>query len=511
MDFADLIIVGSGPAAAFAALGARGLHVRVLDVGLEPPAPAPDAFAESIGAQYESLYNLHNPPISLKLKSPRMSFIARNWQQLTPVASNSFGGVISLAKGGLANGWGAGVYRFTDRDLSGFPLTASELNPFYEEVERHIGICGANDDLAPHFGHSPEILPPLQLTPFFARFLDRYSRCRAALHRDGVAIGRSRLAVLTQPHRGRTAYEYANREFFRPHDPAIYTPAYTIDELIRDSVIDYLPHRLVTTYSETNDGVAVTCRNLSTGVTETHRARRLALGAGAINTARIVLASHRDFATHLPLYDNPMTVVPFFDAGLIGRPAPRAGTSLAQLNLILDDARSPEPLQASLYGASGPLRTDVLFSLPFSARANMVVTKYLAPAMGVAMLFFPAPESAANYLRLTESGALEIHFDAVPPHPAAARLQRALRRLGYLTHASLIQRPPMGAGLHFAGPLPMSPAPGRYQTDANGLLAGARGVYVIDGANFPRLPAKNLTLTIMANALRIGRHLASLI
>src|SRR6185437_7247652 len=149
---------------------------------------------------------------------------------------------------------------------------------------------------------------------------------------------------------------------------------------------------------------------------------------------------------------------------------------------------------------------DVLFSLPFSARANMSVTKYFAPAMGVAMLFFPAPESAGNYLRLTESGALEIHFDAVPPHPAAAQLQKTLRRLGYLTHSSLIQRPPMGAGLHFAGPLPMSPAPHRYQTDANGLLSETRGVYIIDGANLPRLPAKNLTLTIMANALRIGRR-----
>ena len=87
---------------------------------------------------------------------------------------------------------------------------------------------------------------------------------------------------------------------------------------------------------------------------------------------------------------------------------------------------------------------------------------------------------------------------------------RALRRLGYTASAALIQRPAMGAGLHFAGPLPMSASPGRYETDRNGLLAGTRGVYVVDGACFPRLPAKNLTLTIMANALRIGRRIASL-
>jgi choline dehydrogenase-like flavoprotein len=54
----------------------------------------------------------------------------------------------------------------------------------------------------------------------------------------------------------------------------------------------------------------------------------------------------------------------------------------------------------------------------------------------------------------------------------------------------------------------MSRRPGRYQTDASGLLEGTKRVYVVDGACFPKLPAKNLTFTIMANALRIGRALA---
>jgi choline dehydrogenase-like flavoprotein len=33
-------------------------------------------------------------------------------------------------------------------------------------------------------------------------------------------------------------------------------------------------------------------------------------------------------------------------------------------------------------------------------------------------------------------------------------------------------------------------------------------VYVVDGAAFPGLPAKSLTFTIMANALRIARRVA---
>jgi choline dehydrogenase-like flavoprotein len=105
---------------------------------------------------------------------------------------------------------------------------------------------------------------------------------------------------------------------------------------------------------------------------------------------------------------------------------------------------------------------------------------------------------------------LEVHFEPVAPHEAERKMVRTLRRLGYAASTALIQRPAMGAGLHFAGPLPMTTSPRRYETDRNGLLAGTRGVYIVDGACFPRLPAKNLTLTIMANALRIGRHIAGL-
>jgi choline dehydrogenase-like flavoprotein len=66
----------------------------------------------------------------------------------------------------------------------------------------------------------------------------------------------------------------------------------------------------------------------------------------------------------------------------------------------------------------------------------------------------------------------------------------------------------MGQGLHYAATLPMQVEPRQYQTDPQGLLFGTRHVLIVDGACLSRLPAKNLTFTIMANALRITRQLA---
>jgi choline dehydrogenase-like flavoprotein len=522
MDCFDIIVVGSGPGAAFAAFGARGRSILMLDAGGDAPQrpelqgnlyqlrqQKDDLFPSLIGERFESLHNLANPAISLKLKSPGMSYIARDWRRATPVAGKAFEGAIGLAKGGLANAWGAGVYRFTERDLTGFPINAGELRPFYKELTAHIGISGENDDLAAYFERDDALQPPLRLSAFFDGMLRRYESHRALFERERVTIGRSRLAVLTQPHRGRSAYEYGNLEFFRPHDPAIYTPAYTVDEMIRAGEVDYRGGKLVTHYRETEDGVEVYSHDLATGGDEMHRARNLLLGAGALNTARIVLESNRDYETRLPALDNAMACIPFFQVSRIGAALAIEDTSLAQLNLVAEDEEFGEPLQGSLYGTTGPLRSDVLFSLPLSFRANLAWTKYLAPAMGLLMLFYPGRGGAASFVRLRPAGELEAEFTPEPPHAVERRLIRLLRKMGYVTHAALIQRPGGGAGLHYAGTLPMQERPARYQTDSSGLLSGTRRVYIVDGAWVSRLPAKNLTFTIMANALRIGRARAA--
>jgi choline dehydrogenase-like flavoprotein len=276
--------------------------------------------------------------------------------------------------------------------------------------------------------------------------------------------------------------------------------------MIREGAVEYRDKCLVLRYREREDGVEVCARNLETGSEETVLARRLLLGAGALNSARIVLESNQDYETRLPVLDNPMECLPLFRLPRIGEALPVYDTSLAQLNLVFEGA--DEPLQGTLYGTTGPLRSDVLGSLPLSFRANMAWTKYLAPAMGLLMLFHPGRPSPGSYLRLRPSGELEVEF-AQENLDAAARLIPLFRKIGFLSHRALIQRPGMGAGLHFSGTLPMRAKPARYETDRRCLLAGSKRVYIVDGGCFSRLPAKNLTFTIMANALRVGRAVAS--
>ena len=86
------------------------------------------------------------------------------------------------------------------------------------------------------------------------------------------------------------------------------------------------------------------------------------------------------------------------------------------------------------------------------------------------------------------------------------RLRRIWRKLGALTLPGAALAEP-GTDVHLAGLFPMGMhAP--HGTSQNGELIAAPGVFAVDGSVLPTLPSKYVTLTIMANADRIGRHIA---
>src|SRR5262249_15966687 len=153
MTSADVIIVGSGAAGVAAAYALRKKGALVLDVGRAAPSSAlndhlyelrrnpgdVDLFDELIGTGFESLHNVFHPYLSPKLKAARMQFIRAGAARLAPLQAEGFDAALSFAAGGLANAWGAGLYRATDRDLQCFPIGARDLDPFYDALTEKIG------------------------------------------------------------------------------------------------------------------------------------------------------------------------------------------------------------------------------------------------------------------------------------------------------------------------------------------------------------------------------------
>ena len=112
--------------------------------------------------------------------------------------------------GGRSLSWGRQTYRMSDLDFKcathdgygdDWPISYDEMVPYYEIVEKYVGISGQAEGL-PQLPDQRVFLPPMEMT------------CGEAILRDRVKdkMGRTvtigRVAILTKPHNGRSACHY---------------------------------------------------------------------------------------------------------------------------------------------------------------------------------------------------------------------------------------------------------------------------------------------------------------
>lgn len=520
----DVIIIGAGAAAAAAAfeLAGRGIRPLMLDAGAVDDNPTPrvqgnlydfrrsqDSFDLLIGEDYRGLAHLtSDEPAIAKLQAPHMAYITRGAAELGPLSQQDFAAIQSFALGGLGNAWGAGLYRWINADLRDFPVTLAELEPYFAKLTAEIGISGADDDLAEFFGDPAGLQPPLELSHNARRVWQAYGHHRGQLRGRGISLGRPRAGVLSRPHAGRPACDYSNLEFWQAQ-PYVFTPAQLLRKLSAAGQLDYYGDVLALRWQEHADHVTVTVRRLDGGREAQFSARRLLLAAGAINSARLALQSQGDTITRLPLLENPILQIPLVLPASLGQRLDTHAFGLVQLNLVWQAAAWQTLLQGSLIELTAPLRSEFFGRFPLSARGNLALIRQVLPAMLMLQLYFPAWVQPPARLGLLADGRLRIEgAEFMPDYRRLQPLLAALRSLGLWTHPALIQRPVTGHAIHYAGALPMRAHPGAYQCHPDGRLHGSARVFVADSAGFSNLSAKNMSLGMMANAMRVAAGVA---
>lgn len=530
---ADVIVVGSGASGVNAAapLVQSGCRVVMLDYGnqddrYEPLIPAlsfseirrtdQDQHRYFLGDEFEGV-PLGAARVGAQLTPPR-SYIFRDSAAVMPVDSDTFFPMESLARGGLASGWGAGAFPFQDEDLHEFPVSRVDLEPHYEAVARRIGISGARDDLLPFLGDSTALMPPLDLDTNAETVLARYEKRRRTLNARGFFLGRTRLAVCTREHRGRGPHRYTDMDFWADSDRSVYRPRWTLEELRKRGNFRYVDRQHVLSFIEDDEGgVSVKACDVASGTSATHRAHALVLAAGSLGTARIVLRSLQRYGVAVPLLCNPYTYVPVVNLHMIGRAARDRRHSLAQLTAFYRPrTRKRGAVQIQYYSYRSLLTSKLLKESPLPYREGLRVMRALLPIVGILGINHEDIPTADKYctLRPAPDGGpdrLAIHYSVSEEergHQVASEhaILRCFLRLGCVPLRRI--RLPAGASIHYAGTLPMSASGGDLTTDSTGRLAGTNAVYVADGSVLPYLPAKGLTLTLMANANRVGAGLA---
>lgn len=213
---ADVVIVGAGATGGWAAkrLAEAGLHVVVLEAG-RPYGPEDHrehvpAHALPYRGRSKSAVAAAHPQQSATyaFSEHTVDWWARDVDEpytTPPGQPFPWVGRMRLV-GGRTHVWGRQSYRYSDYDFrsasrDGFgidwPLTAADLAPYYDLVERYVGITGINEGI-------PQ-LPDQQLQPPMGFHCVESHVRRVVGERLQRTVTQGRTANLTQPTNGRPA------------------------------------------------------------------------------------------------------------------------------------------------------------------------------------------------------------------------------------------------------------------------------------------------------------------
>jgi hypothetical protein len=323
--------------------------------------------------------------------------------------------------------------------------------------------------------------------------------------------------MLSEPLGRRRAQTYNDMDFWSNAGESVYRPSVTVRELLGQPNFRYLASHLVEAFDESGSGVCVRARCLATQTMVRFEARRLVLAAGALGTARIALRSFALYDQPLPLTCNPHTYVPSVLVGGVGTAQEDRRHSLAQLTMIFDPTGDKRHLvQSQVFSYRSLMLLRLLRESPLAYRETLRIMRTLAPYMAVWLIQHEDEQTSAKAcsLRRRPDGSeyLEIAYNLSKSEQDArvARekaMRRAIRRLGCFplktVHAMA------GSSAHYASQLSMTAEDRPMTTDPTGRLRGTQFSYIADGASFAYLPAKGLTLTLMANANRVGGNVVA--
>lgn len=530
---ADVIVVGSGPSAVHAAypIVESGMSVVMLDVGhrdltYEPLIPSrpfseirrtdPLQHRYFLGDRFEGV------PLTPLGAGPQMTpprkYVLQGTHWLSPILSHSFQALESLACGGLGCAWGAVSFPFLNNELVKAGLPPEEMSRQYDIVARRIGISGCKDDLEQLRGVCTPLLPPLEIDQKAKTILSCYERRREAFQRAGLYVGRPIMAVLTQPLNGREANRYNDMDFWSNVGRSIYWPVSTLHDLESRKNFSYRSSYLVETFAEVGESVAVCARFLETGRKEVFTGHRLVLAAGALGTGRIVLRSLAQYNVPVPITCNMHVYIPCLHHSSLGRAPDERCHSLAQLTIIYDPTRDREHLvQAQSYSYRSLLLFRLLKELPLPFPESIRIMRTLSSSMVVFVIQFEDYQNVnshcvlrhdrdrnEDYLQIDYEVSKEAQYSA---EKAIKVLRRSMRHLGCLPFRTV--EPGHGSSVHYGSLLPFSLEEKPLTTEPSGRLRGTDRVYVADGAAFTYLPAKGVTMTLMANANRVGQNVAA--
>ena len=163
----DVIVIGSGAAGGMSAWNLavnHGVNVLMLDAGAR--FKREDFWTHVKPWQWRERIEKGLAPPKIQLDVKEQPYISKE--------PNKFDLIRVWGRGGKTNIWGRVALRYSDLDFEGpakdgweipWPIRYKDIAPYYDKVEREIGVCGGDDDT----DSARQQIPPAPARPSLRR------------------------------------------------------------------------------------------------------------------------------------------------------------------------------------------------------------------------------------------------------------------------------------------------------------------------------------------------------
>ena len=536
----DVVVVGSGATGGWAAkkLSEVGLQVALLEAGRKV---SPSEFTEHMPA-YQLSYRNHSPELVRTRPIQKACYACTEYNYdwfvndlenpYTAPEDKPFTWQRLRVVGGRTMVWGRQSYRLSDLDFKAashdgygddWPLSYADLAPYYDAVERYVGISGSKEG-NPALPDG-QFLPPMSMT-CGEQLLRR--RVKGKLGRT-VTIGRT--AVLTQAHNGRASCHYCG-----PCERGCITASYfnspttTIKNALASGNCDLITNAIVARVEmdpATNRARGVTYVDRYSRKTQEIKARTVILCAQALESTRIL------FNSSTPEYPNGLAN----SSEVLGR---------YLMDHVVGAGASGELTEFDTTAtASDPRRPNGIYIIRFrnleggSRHARFIrgygfqggsAPKFNFGAEGFGESYKEAVKAGVYGIRLSGFGeslarwdnycdidphkkdawgipALQVHMTHGPNEhsmmeDAAATAAQMLEAAGARNIVMNSQLAIPGMAIHEVGTARMGEDPKKSVLDSYNQTHDIKNLFVMDGASFVSSGCQNPTLTMMALTAR---------
>ena len=404
----------------------------------------------------------------------------------------------SKSFGGLSNVWGANTLRFLKNDFEKWPISYEELKNYYDECEKIMNVSHYDDKISEELKINNNKYDENKLK-LYSNFIKNFLYKKKSINNNFIS-GFSRVAL--NPN----ASNCSGCFFGCDH---VFNTKEILKKLISSKDIDYKKNLILKKFVSKDNLIELEFKN---NTNEKILTKKLFIGAGSIQTPKIVINS-LDVKEDLIIKESQPIYIPciYFGKNFNNDEQHHTLTqahAYFEKNIKYDIGKihheikyDPKIIKLSLKKQFGFLHKfipSILIKRIFvitgfiNSDNSTFIGKIRKHDLGIDILVKRKNKKQINSEIMSQLKILGKNFD-------------------FFAIKFFLKLGNFGRGFHIGGSLPMLDENKIKQDNKNNLYTKKNGelkkfpnVYIIDATNFTNIPAGSVSLTIMANALRIG-------